>query len=106
MKLDTAAAEIGISLAAYKRLCRLFLDNTDRDIQTLHDALRAGDTGKISETAHHIKGAATNLDLEELADLAAEMRAHAEEDHERLEEVLSRLGDTYKEIKSELLEQL
>jgi HPt (histidine-containing phosphotransfer) domain-containing protein len=74
---ERAAEEIGISPEAYKRLCRLFVDSTRKDLEALRSAVAAGDCATAATTAHHIKGSARNMDFEDLAAIAEEVTRRA-----------------------------
>jgi HPt (histidine-containing phosphotransfer) domain-containing protein len=65
-----AAEEIGISTASYLKLCRTFLETSTRDLELLGEAVANADTKRIEELAHHIKGAARNMDFDGLAGAA------------------------------------
>ncbi len=64
---ESAAEEIGISITAYKRLCVLFLSTVDDDIKKLPEAAESGNREELRSRAHHIKGAAVNLEFTALA---------------------------------------
>ncbi|SRR6056297_200149 len=78
MDIQSKADEIGISVDAYKRLCSLFINNTDKDLDLLSTAITSNDIQIISDTAHHIKGAASNMEFETMADLAKELQLLAQ----------------------------
>ncbi len=73
------AERTGISVEAYRRLCRLFFEVTAREIKELRVSVAAGCTGSVAILAHHIAGDAESLEFTELADAAwALERAAAE----------------------------
>jgi HPt (histidine-containing phosphotransfer) domain-containing protein len=60
-------------------LAASFLDATREDLAGLHVAVRAADAKRVAALAHHIKGAAANLEVEDIRRRAEalEMRARA-----------------------------
>ncbi|MDY7028151.1 MAG: Hpt domain-containing protein [Spirochaetota bacterium] len=79
--IEAAADEIGISVDAYRRLCSLFLETMQKDTARLREALETEQREEILSRAHHIKGAAANLEFTVLSVKAEEMQhaAHGEE---------------------------
>ncbi len=109
MNLNTIAEEIGISVEAYKRLCRIFLDNTDQDIVKLKKALLDNRLQDAADLAHHIKGAASNMDFDEMASTAKGLQLKTLEKPRDTEELIAdyeRLRAMYQSIKSELEAEL
>lgn len=109
MNLKNTAAEIGITVDAYKRLCRLFLDNTDNDIVKLKAAVDQSKLQEAADIAHHIKGAASNMDFNEMADAAKSLQLKSLEqfsDYHELIEHYKKLVAMYEDIKVEIEAQL
>lgn len=109
MDLSKTAEEIGISVESYKRLYSIFLVNTDKDIVKLRAALRDHSLQTAADLAHHIKGAASNMDLFELASEAQSLQLKALQKPENRDDLLDhfeRLASTYQAIKSEIEAQL
>ena len=109
MNLNNAAAEIGISVEAYKRLCSLFIENTDNDIVKLKEACDANRLQDAADIAHHIKGAASNMDFLQLADTAKQLQLKALNslnDTPALRESYEELVALYGSIKTEIEAQL
>ncbi len=75
MELEHAAESIGISVEVYKRLCRTFIDESEKDLLKLESCINRGRTVEVEETAHHIKGAAINLDFSRLSAAALEIES-------------------------------
>lgn len=109
MNLKTAAEEIGISVDAYKRLCSLFIENTDRDIVKLKEALEANRQQEAADIAHHIKGAASNMDLLKMAETAKRLQLEALDTANNIQTLgdgYNKLAALYSTIKSEIETQL
>jgi len=102
-----AADEIGISPEAYKRLCALFLETMKEDTEKLVQAVSSGSRDEIHGSAHHIKGAAANLDFELLSARAEEIQHGArEQDMSVLKQKVDQLLAEYRSVKSEIEEIL
>ena len=67
------AEKLGMEEADARRLVSIFLETTERDLLLLQEAISARDGEKVRSTAHNIKGAAGNLDLERIARAALEL---------------------------------
>jgi len=109
MNIQSSAAEIGISVEAYKRICVLFIENTDKDLLQLKSELGLRNFTQSAATAHHIKGAAANMDYEELADLAKKLQLLLQSGTatpEKLRKQYELLSQEYQSIKEEILSQL
>ncbi len=107
MDIQKAAEEIGISVDGYKKLCSLFIKSGRTDCANLRDAIEAMDRVKIKEYAHHIKGAARNLDFETLSSLAKEIEFGApDEPKEQLLSAYNRLFTSYEDVEMEIKEAL
>ncbi len=107
--IDSAAAadQIGISEEAYKKLCSLFLRTMEEDTAGLREALAAEQREDIRSRAHHIKGAAANLDFMTLSIKADELQKVADdEDMEQLRSKADLLLGEYKKIQTEIEEIL
>ncbi|MDA3809682.1 MAG: Hpt domain-containing protein [Spirochaetaceae bacterium] len=68
------AEEIGISLKNLIELYRLFVEQTDKDIIELNSFITEEDPDKLRDTAHHIKGACLNLELNKMVEVAVQMQ--------------------------------
>lgn len=109
MDLNIIAEEIGISVESYKRLCRIFLDATDQDIEKLKYAFLDMRLQDAADLAHHIKGAASNMDFDEMATTAKNLQLKTLERPRDTEELLThyeRLVTMYQSIKSQIEAQL
>lgn len=105
--MESAADEIGISLDAYRRLCSLFLETMEKDTARLREALVTEQREEIRSRAHHIKGAAANLEFTVLSLKAEEMQhaAHGEE-MEQLRSIADGLFEEYSKIREEFEETI
>ena len=77
LPLQDLADEIGLTVEATKRLLEKFLEVTRQDIEELKIAAGEGDFTRMREIAHHIKGAAVNMNLIELKTAAEKIEAAA-----------------------------
>lgn len=105
MNMQQAAEEIGISVEAYRSLCSLFLKTTKNNLQSLARAVEEEQRETISEQAHHIKGAASNMEFDKLMEEAeklnkaaadapvSELKRHAEKISMLFVEIEAVLGD-------------
>jgi len=109
MNIQSSAAEIGISVEAYKRICALFIENTDKDLLQLKSELEVNNPTQSAATAHHIKGAAANMDYEDLASLAKKLQLLLQTgtaEPEELSKQYVQLSQGYQKIKEEIVSQL
>jgi len=67
MNISNMAQSLGLEIQDYISLVKLFLQTTADDLQKLDSAIAERDTSLVSQTAHHIKGAAVNLELQGIA---------------------------------------
>jgi HPt (histidine-containing phosphotransfer) domain-containing protein len=70
MDIATMAEELGLEVEDVLRLIRTFLDSTEQDLVLLGQAFSDKDAEHLRVTAHHIKGAAGNLEFSEIAEAA------------------------------------
>jgi HPt (histidine-containing phosphotransfer) domain-containing protein len=71
------AAELGLEEGDVRRLVRTFLEATAEDLAQLSRAYADGDADELGSIAHHIRGAASNLELGEIAEAALAIEANA-----------------------------
>jgi HPt (histidine-containing phosphotransfer) domain-containing protein len=96
MDIESMAEDLGLEVEEVHRLVLTFLDSTEQDILLLSRAFSDGDAEKLRSAAHHINGAAANLELYEIAEAAKgiEDRAHSgilEDPAAQLEMIRNRL---------------
>jgi two-component system sensor histidine kinase TorS len=77
MDITSWAEELGMEEADARRLMNIFLQTTERDLLLLQEAISARDADRVRSTAHHIKGAAGNLELQLIARAALELEEKA-----------------------------
>ncbi len=70
MDLSTLAGDLGLDEEGALHLVRTFLKSTTQDLRALEQALTDRDAEAAARLAHHIKGAATNLELTAIAKAA------------------------------------
>ena len=101
--MEKAAEEIGISLEAFKGLCRTFVEETDSDLLIITSSLAKNDRSEIKKRAHHIKGAALSLEFNAVADCVFSIEEKAEViSSQELEDLVFRLNNELVEIKKVL----
>ena len=74
---SAAAARIGLAEIDFKKMVEIFVRETEADLKKLQQACDLGDSGEIALTAHHIKGAALNMEFDELAQAAKNLENEA-----------------------------
>jgi HPt (histidine-containing phosphotransfer) domain-containing protein len=77
MDITALAAELGLKEEDVRRLILTFLDSTEQDLVLLGEAFSERDAEKLHATAHHIRGAAGNLELNEIAEEARKIEEKA-----------------------------
>lgn len=70
MDITTLAEELGLEEEDVRRLVKTFLETTAQDLLLLDQAFSQRDAEKLRASAHHIKGAAGNLELNVIAEAA------------------------------------
>jgi HPt (histidine-containing phosphotransfer) domain-containing protein len=97
--LKQMAENVGLEENDYLPLLELFIVTSTEYLKELHAAIRNGDSKSVYETTHTIRGAAENLGIPKMSEIAKaiELRARrtilegAEESAERLIKELSYL---------------
>ena len=105
MEFSVFAEQLGLETDEYFQLVELFIEVRNTDLNVLEGAFEKGDTKQVTDAAHSIKGAAINLGLKEIFDIAKgiEMRAckdnveGALEAAGRIREKLDQINDCLKE---------
>jgi HPt (histidine-containing phosphotransfer) domain-containing protein len=99
MNLEERAEDLGLEPDDFLTLLGLFVETTEADLERLDTALQGGDLDEVARIAHHIKGAATNLDLEGPLEAAKQMESEAaNNDSENLANLKRRIADSLQEI--------
>ncbi len=74
---EAAAAQIGLSEIDFKRMVEIFIRETEADLKKLQQACDLGDSEETALIAHHIKGAALNMEFDKLAQAAKKLENEA-----------------------------
>lgn len=74
---ETAAAQLGLSEIDFKRMVEIFIRETEADLKKLQQAYDLSDCEETALTAHHIKGAALNMEFDQLAQAAEKLENEA-----------------------------
>jgi HPt (histidine-containing phosphotransfer) domain-containing protein len=76
MSIKELSENLGLDEEVYVEVLALFLETSLSDLDKMASAIREGSPDRFADAAHSIKGAAANLGLKELSDLAkdAEMK--------------------------------
>lgn len=101
--VEANANEIGISVDAYKRLCRLFLEATAVDLSRLQAMVEAMQTDELSPMLHHIRGSALNMEFHRLVEQIDRLRdATSLGDHELARSHAAQLNSNFCELRMTL----
>jgi len=74
---EAAAAQIGLAEIDFIRMVEIFIRETEADLKKLQQACDLGDSEEIVLTDHHIKGAALNMEFDQLAQAAKNLENEA-----------------------------
>jgi len=80
MDVESAARNLGIGRDELLEVLEIFLEASAADLETLTEAVAAEDRPRAGAAAHSLKGAALNLGLTEVADLARTLEMAAKND--------------------------
>ncbi len=77
MDCKAMAESLGLDDDEFSEVLSLFIEVSASDLEELESGLKEEDANRVSEAAHSIKGAAMNLGLTEISEIAqgVEMRA-------------------------------
>ena len=73
-QFEQAAADLEVSVETYLQMVRLFLDDTRSQLEALESAVKKMDADGADRIAHHIAGAAENLEFNDFGRAARELR--------------------------------
>lgn len=96
MNFRELAQNLEMTEDEFSELVGLFLETSASDLSKLQSATGGGDGQKAADAAHSIKGAAVNLGLTEIYEMAKQMETEARENH------LERTGEMARAIKEKL----
>lgn len=77
MDFKELAGNLGLEEGEFLELVELFIEKGGSDLDMLQSALDQGDTEKILEAAHSIKGASGNLGFMEIYEVAKNVELNA-----------------------------
>jgi len=80
MDIRQLAENLGLEEEEYLELIELFIETGMSDLNKLQSAIEEGSAEKAVNAAHSIKGAAMNLGLTELSEIAKEIEEKAGND--------------------------
>ena len=73
----TAATQLGLSEIDFRRMVEIFIRETTADLEKLQQACDLGNSEETALTAHHIKGAALNMEFDQLGQAAEKLENEA-----------------------------
>ncbi len=77
MNLGKMAEALEMKRSEFLEMIGLFLETSASDLHQLQSALASGESATAARAAHSIKGAALNLGLTQIYELAGEIEAEA-----------------------------
>ena len=80
MNFGELAKNLGLEEEEYLELIELFIETSMSDLNKLHSAIEEGSAEKAVKAAHSLKGAAINLGLIELSEIAKQIEEKAHND--------------------------
>ena len=87
-------------------LVRIFVKQTKADIQNLETAAAANDLEQVRQWAHHIKGAAANLELTALSEASRSLEMQAKMGiADEIPSALAALSASYASFEAEVTEE-
>ena len=75
MDIARLSQDLGFDAETTRGLLASFVASAERDLAGLERALAAGDAAGAGAAAHHIRGAAANLEIAEIAEAARSVEA-------------------------------
>ena len=79
MNIKKMADALELSKEEYVELVKLFVETSRNDIERLVAAISNRESEKAAQAAHSIKGAAVNLELTEVSEIAKKLEMEARE---------------------------
>jgi len=105
MNLDKRkiAGELGIPEDVYNRIAKNFVNRTDELIKALDEGKAANDFDAIAKSAHAMKGAAGNLRLNDIFQIAQTIVTSSRDskDEKAVEEGIAKLKVVFEELKKQ-----
>ena len=81
MDLSALAEHIGLEEDEFRELIELFVEVSGTDLNRLESGIEQGDSKEVVEAAHSIKGAAINLGLQDISEIAHHVEMNARGDN-------------------------
>ena len=79
MDCKSMAQRLGLEEEDFLEVLSLFVEVSASDLRNLESGLEKADARLVSDAAHSIKGAAMNLGLQEISDIAKRVEMNARE---------------------------
>jgi HPt (histidine-containing phosphotransfer) domain-containing protein len=80
VKVREISEALGLDEDTCMELLTLFHETTVADLEKMESALKAGSARGVADAAHSIKGAAANLRLREISEIAKEIEMEGRQD--------------------------
>ncbi len=77
LDIELLAEKLEFDLEDVQMLLNMFIENADESMITLKNAIEQNNFKEIKNSAHAIKGSASNLMLEEITQISADMEEFA-----------------------------
>jgi HPt (histidine-containing phosphotransfer) domain-containing protein len=79
VKITGLAKNLGLETEEYLEILEILVESGQADIDFLEQAMKTGDTQGLMNAAHSLKGAAANLGLTELSEIARDIESNGRE---------------------------
>jgi HPt (histidine-containing phosphotransfer) domain-containing protein len=96
MNIAKLAEALGLNESAYLELIDLLVETSKADMAQIESALRSADSDAAGRAFHSIKGAAANLGLTKISELAKQG------EHTAQNKALDQLPPVFQQLKTEL----
>jgi PAS domain S-box-containing protein len=104
---DDALSRLGGSQKMLSKIISVFLEDIDKQIESIKDAINEKDRDKLKSHAHTIKGSAANLSAYKLNSTAKDMEFGSQDkEFDELKIIFKELKESSDELKAEFLEYL
>lgn len=99
MNFKELGARLGLEEDEYRELIELFVESGSADFERLQEAVASNDHEQIARSAHTIKGAAGNLGLMDVHDVAKKIEETAVDNRkDAMNRALETLGTQFQAI--------
>jgi HPt (histidine-containing phosphotransfer) domain-containing protein len=78
LDIELLAEKLEFDLEDVQMLLNMFIENANESMMTLKDAIEQNNFKEMKNSSHAIKGSASNLMLEEITQISADMEEFAE----------------------------